>query len=157
GWQMLFIVEGVPSIVVGILLLFWMTEKPDGARWLSDDEKRWITNTLQAEIVDQGPRAATTIRQGFVDRRVLLVMVFCFFLVLSNFGVVFWLPQIVKSLGNLSVTEVGFLTALPYLLACAAMIFWGAHSDKTGDRRWHLFIGGLVGAVGLVGSAVAPS
>ena len=155
GWQMLFILEGLPSVLVGIGLLWWLTEKPADATWLSDTEKSDLTRLLEAEISNQGSRAATTLKQGFLDRRVILITALCFFLVLSNFGVVFWLPQIVKGLGTLTTMQVGLLTALPYILACIAMILWGIHSDRTADRRWHLFIGGAVGAVGLAGSSVA--
>jgi MFS transporter, ACS family, tartrate transporter len=157
GWQMLFIAEGVPSILVGILVLFVMTEKPEEATWLNTNERRWIENALQTEISAQGSRAATTLRQGFTDGRVLLIMVLCFFLVLSNFGIVFWLPQVIKNFGGLSNMQVGLLTAVPYILACVAMIAWGYHSDRTGDRKWHLFIGGIVGAAGLAASAYAPN
>jgi MFS transporter, ACS family, tartrate transporter len=154
GWQMLFILEGLPSVIVGVLVLYWMTERPDAARWLTPAEKQWLRDALQSELSAQGSRAATSLRQGFLDSRVLLITALCFFLIVGNFGVVFWLPQIVKGLGNLSINQVGLLTAIPYLLACAAMIAWGAHSDRTGDRKWHLVIGALVGAAGLVESAL---
>ena len=157
GWQMLFIAEGLPSVVIGLLLLRWMTEKPADAAWLSAEEKSYLDEVLQAEIANQGKRAATTLKQGFFDRRVLLISALCFFLVLSNFGIVFWLPQIIKSLGDMTISQVALLSALPYVLACAAMIFWGMHSDKTADRRWHLLAGGVVGAIGLAGSAVVGS
>ena len=157
GWQMLFIFEGLPSILIGIGLLWWLTEKPADATWLSDAEKSDVTSVLEAEIANQGSRAATTLKEGFLDRRVVLITALCFFLVLSNFGIVFWLPQIVKGLGSLTTMQVGLLTALPYILACIAMILWGMHSDRTADRRWHLFIGGVVGAFGLAGSSVAGS
>jgi ACS family tartrate transporter-like MFS transporter len=103
----------------------------------------------------QGTRALTGLKEGLLDIRVLLVTALCYFLIVGNFGVVFWLPQIIKSLGNLSISQVGLLTTIPYLFACAAMIAWGAHSDETGDRKWHLAAGALVGALGLIGSAMA--
>jgi ACS family tartrate transporter-like MFS transporter len=81
----------------------------------------------------------------------------CFFLVCANFGIVFWLPQIVKSFGGLSNLQVGALSALPYVAAGIAMIWWGQHSDRTGDRRWHLLIGTAIGAVGLAASGLAPT
>src|SRR5581483_6232230 len=81
----------------------------------------------------------------------------CFCLVSGNFGVVFWLPQIIKSFGGLSNLEVGGLTAVPYLLAVIAMIWWGRRSDRTGERKWHLAGAALAGALGLAASAAAPS
>jgi D-galactonate transporter len=155
GWQMLFILEGLPSIILGVLALFWMTEQPRDAAWLSSSEKQWLQQTLDSEVEVQGTRALTGLKEGLLDIRVLLVTALCFFLIVGNFGVVFWLPQIIKSLGNLSISQVGLLTTIPYLLACAAMIAWGAHSDQTGDRKWHLAAGALVGALGLIGSAMA--
>src|SRR5579885_1934294 len=132
GWQVLFILEGLPSVIVGVLVLYWMTERPDEASWLAPSEKKWLSDTLQAEFQAQGARAATSLRQGFLDGRVLLIAALCYFLIIGNFGVVFWLPQIIKGLGDLTVREVGLLTAIPYILACAGMIAWGAHSDRTG-------------------------
>ncbi len=157
GWQVLFILEGLPSVIVGVLVLYWMTERPDEASWLAPSEKKWLSDTLQAEFQAQGARAATSLRQGFLDGRVLLIAALCYFLIIGNFGVVFWLPQIIKGLGDLTVREVGLLTAIPYILACAGMIAWGAHSDRTGDRKWHFVIGALVGACGLVASAFVAS
>jgi MFS transporter, ACS family, tartrate transporter len=157
GWQMLFIIEGIPSIIIGFGVLIWLTEKPSEATWLEPDEKKWLQATLDAEVAAQGARAATSLRQGFLDSRVLLITALCFFLVVGNFGIVFWLPQIIKGFGNLTIGEVGLLTAIPYILACIGMIAWGMHSDRTGDRKWHLVGGALLGAAGLIGSVLAPT
>jgi ACS family tartrate transporter-like MFS transporter len=155
GWQLMFLVEGVPSIIMGFVVLWYLTDKPEQATWLADDEKTWLMRTLAAE------RAATeelsgrmTLRLGLISPRVLLIALLCFFLVSGNFGVVFWLPQIIKGFGGLSNMQVGLLTAVPYILAAFAMVWWGHHSDRTGDRKWHLAIAALVGAAGLAGSAM---
>jgi MFS family permease len=155
GWQLMFILEGLPSVLIGIWVLFFLTEKPEEAKWLTPDERRWLSETLREERAQAG--IATSLRAGFLDRRVLMVAAVCFFLVCANFGIVFWLPQIVKSFGGLSNMQVGALSALPYVLAGCGMIWWGHHSDKTGDRRWHLLIAAIVGAAGLVASGIAPT
>ena len=154
GWQMLFIIEGLPSVIFGVLALFWMTERPRDASWLSSSEKVWLEQTLDSETKAQGARALSGLKEGLLDIRVILITALCYFLIVGNFGVVFWLPQIIKSLGNLSITQVGLLTSIPYIFACAAMIAWGAHSDRTGDRKWHLAAGALVGALGLTQAAL---
>ena len=157
GWQIMFLAEGLPAVLLGVLVLYLLTNTPGEAEWLYTEEKSWLTGTLTQEIAAQGSRAATTLRQGLLDQRVLLVMVMFFFLIVANFGIVFWLPQIIKAFGGLTNVEVGLLSALPYALACAAMILWGRHSDQTGDRKWHLASGMLVGAAGLTASALAPT
>lgn len=157
GWQVMFLVEGLPSVIIGFFVFYFMAESPEEASWLSTDEKRQIAQALEGEIRSQGARAATALRQGFLDRRVMVLTCLCFFLVIANFGTVFWLPQIIKNFGGLSNVQVGLLSTVPYVLACAAMIAWGYHSDHVGDRKWHLFTSAVTGAVGLVFSAVVAN
>jgi MFS transporter, ACS family, tartrate transporter len=159
GWQMMLLIEGAPSIILGIFAYFYITERPQDATWLAASDKQRLQQMLDEELHDPAPRIVTTLRQGFLDPRVALVTALCFFLVLSNFGIVFWLPQIIRGFGDLSTGNIGWLTALPYALACVAMIWWGRHSDRTGDRKWHLVIGALVGAAGLTfaGAFTVPS
>jgi MFS transporter, ACS family, tartrate transporter len=157
GWQMMFILEGVPAVIMGILVLYFLTETPKDARWLGEDERRWLVQTLEAERIAQGTRSATTLWQGLLDPRVLLVTLLCFFLVCANYSVVFWLPQIIKAFGGISNNQVGLLVSLVFVFACVAMILWGWHSDRTGDRRWHLVISATVGAAGLAAAGLSPT
>jgi MFS family permease len=157
GWQVMLIVFGAPSVLVGIFSLFFVTDRPKEASWLSADEKHDLEAILQEEIADSGSRIITTLREGFFDGRVILVTALCFFLVLSNFGIVFWLPQIIRSLGDLTTVQIGWLSSLPYVLACISMIFWGRHSDSRRDRKWHLMIAAAIGALGLVAAGAATS
>jgi ACS family tartrate transporter-like MFS transporter len=155
GWQLMFLVEGVPSIIMGFVVLWYLTDKPDQATWLADDEKAWLIRTLAAErVAKEELSGRMTLRLGLISPRVLLIALLCFFLVSGNFGVVFWLPQIIKAFGGLSNMQVGLLSAVPYILAAFAMVWWGHHSDRTGDRKWHLAFAALVGAAGLAGSAM---
>jgi MFS transporter, ACS family, tartrate transporter len=157
GWQILFIVEGVPSILVGFWVLSYMTERPEEAHWLAPEEKGWLTRVLALERARKEALTPTSLLRGLTDRRVLLITVLCFCLVSGNFGVVFWMPQIIKAFGGISNMQVGLLTAIPYALAMIAMVWWGHHSDRTGERKWHLAAAALVGAFGLAASAVAPT
>jgi ACS family tartrate transporter-like MFS transporter len=98
-----------------------------------------------------------SLRQGFTDRRVLIATVFSFFLVCCNFGTVFWLPQILKSLGTLTNLQVGWLSVVPYLIGGVGMIFWGRHSDLRHDRRWHLVVSGVLAMLGYALAGLAPA
>jgi len=157
GWQILFIVEGVPSILVGFWVLSYMTDRPEDARWLGEEEKSWLSRVIALERTRKEALTPTTLLQGLTDRRVLLITALCFCLVSGNFGVVFWMPQIIKAFGGISNMQVGVLTALPYALAMIAMVWWGRRSDRKGERKWHLAAAALVGSVGLAASAVSPT
>ncbi len=155
GWQLMFLVEGLPSIIMGLAVLYYLTDRPDQATWLADDEKTWLTRVLSAERIEkEAVSGRMTLRLGLISPRVLLIALLCFFLVSGNFGVVFWLPQIIKGFGGLSNMQVGLLATVPYILAAFAMVWWGHRSDRTGDRKWHLATAALVGAAGLAGSAL---
>ena len=158
GWQLVFIVEGVPTVLVGLAVLAWLPETPREARWLEPVERHWLDSTIARENATKARAGAISLRQGFTDRRVLIATVFSFFLVCCNFGTVFWLPQILKSLGSLTNLQVGQLSVVPYLLGGIGMIFWGRHSDRGHDRRWHLVASGVLATIGytLAGLASAP-
>jgi ACS family tartrate transporter-like MFS transporter len=155
GWQLMFILEGVPSAIMGLVVLRYLTDKPENAAWLAADEKVWLGRVLSAEsAAKEEASGRMTIRLGLTNPRVLLIALLCFFLVSGNFGVVFWLPQIIKGFGGLSNMQVGLLSTAPYILAALAMVWWGRHSDHSGDRKWHLAIAALVGSAGLAASAM---
>ncbi|MGB6538519.1 MAG: MFS transporter [Xanthobacteraceae bacterium] len=157
GWQLLFITEGIPSILVGFWVLYYMTERPQDATWLATAERDWLIRTLAAERKVKEAMTPTTLWRGLTDGRVLMITALCFFLVSGNFGVVFWLPQIIKSFGGLTNIEVGGLAALPYLLAVVVMVWWGRRSDRRQERKWHLATAAFIGSLGLAASAVAPN
>lgn len=157
GWQLVFIIEGVPTVLVGLAVLVLLPDKPGDARWLEPAERDWLEATIAGENATKARVGAMSLRQGFTDRRVLIATVFSFFLVCCNFGTVFWLPQILKSLGSLTNLQVGQLSVVPYLLGGVAMIFWGRHSDRGHDRRWHLVTSGAVATLGYALAALAPT
>ena len=159
GWQLVFIVEGVPTVLVGVAVLALLPETPREARWLEPAERDWLESTIARENATKARVGAMSLRRGFTDRRVLIATVFSFFLVCCNFGTVFWLPQILKSLGSLTNLQVGQLSVVPYLLGGVGMIFWGRHSDRGHDRRWHLVASGVLAMIGyaLAGVASTPA
>jgi MFS transporter, ACS family, tartrate transporter len=158
GWQMMYILEGAPALLLAVVVYFYLPDRPADAKFLTVEERRWLTDTLDAEHAAQGERGLESFWQGLKDRRVLLVALLCFFLLVTNFGLGFWLPQIIKSFGALSNEQVGWLTSIPYLLAIPSMFLWGRHSDNSGDRRWHLISGYLTSALGfaIAGMATTP-
>jgi ACS family tartrate transporter-like MFS transporter len=157
GWQFMFVAQGIPAIIVGFIVLFVLTEKPEDATWLTQSEKDHIARTIAAELAAKAKLGATSLREGFLDRRVWIAALFTFLLVCSNFGTVFWLPQILKGLGDLSNMQVGLLSVIPYLIAGIGMILWGRHSDRTGERKWHLVGSAVLAAVGYACAGFAPN
>ncbi len=155
GWQVMYIIEGAPAVLLAFVVLAYLPDKPTDAKWLTPEEQRWLMDTLEAEYAAQGPRGVESFWRALVDSRVLLVALLCFFLLVTNFGLSFWLPQIIKSFGKLSNMEVGWLASIPYILVIPPMFLWGRHSDRSGERRWHLIGAYLVSALGFVVAALA--
>lgn len=152
GWQWLFLLEGIPSVLVGISVLFYLDDSIAHARWLSEREKKLLEVKLSADVRTE---QAVEIRSIFSDRRVWLMSAVYFCLVMGLYGVTFWLPQIIENMGHQDIFVVGLLTAVPYGLATVAMILSSRHSDRTGERRWHLALSAFVGGGGLVLTALA--
>jgi MFS transporter, ACS family, tartrate transporter len=157
GWQWTFLVEGVATVVIGCFTMAYLPDRIEQARWLSDAEQRWLIKTQRNELQAKETMGVTAFLSGFFDNRVLLALIVSLLLVLCNFGSVFWLPQIIKSFGDLSNLEVGWLSAVPYVCGGIGMLLWGRHSDRTADRRWHMFIGAAAAAAGYVWAARAPN
>jgi ACS family tartrate transporter-like MFS transporter len=153
GWQWLFIVQGLPTVLIGIAALWWLTEKPEEAKWLAKDERDWLTGKLAEEAAAKRllPMAQMSKWTQIFTHWPTLAMSLCKFSVLTAFfGLTLWLPQILKSMGDLSTTEIGFLTAVPYVFAAVTSVVIGRHSDKTGERTYHIAIPALIGAVAFV-------
>lgn len=153
GWQVLFIVEAIPAVVLGVVTAFWLTDRPSEAKWLTDAERGTLERMLEAE------RSATPqkhrLRDGLLSPAVWLLAVIYFGLIIGLYGLGFWAPQIVSAFGDLTNAQVGLITAVPYALAAVAMIVWGRRSDRKGERVWHVSIPLLAGAGGFLVSAWA--
>jgi ACS family tartrate transporter-like MFS transporter len=155
GWQWMFVVEGGLGVVLGVVTLFYLPDRPETARWLADDERAWLVATMRQQV--QHVAGADAFRAALKDFRVwvLTFMFFCFGI--SSYGVIFWLPQIIKQLSGVSTDLVGVVTAVPWICAIVVMTLVGKSSDKFNERYLH-FAGSLVvGGIGLIGSVLVAN
>ena len=151
GWQWLFLIEAVPSLVMGIVVLLYLDHSVESADWLSADEKALLAWYL---LVDRQGAQSHRMRDGFTNPRVWLMCVLYFFIMMGLYGVGFYLPTLIRNTGVSNSLSVGLLTALPYAVAVVAMLIVSRHSDARGERRWHITIPAVTGAVGWIASAV---
>ena len=153
GWQWLFITEGLPAAIIGVLILFVVTDSPADAGWLSAEEKTAISDAVAAE---QRDRSVHRFSSALIDKRVLMLAAIQLGFTIGSYGVAIWLPLILKG-HDLSTTAVGWLASIPYLCGCVATVTWSAHVDRTGQRTNNLILACLVGAIGLVTSVLFAS
>jgi sugar phosphate permease len=145
GWRWLFILEGIPPIILGIAAFFYLTDWPHQARWLPEDERAWISQELEAETRAKKKIRNYTIWQGFRDRQVILLMIAWLLSLTAFLAASYWLPTFIKRLSHLPDAKVALLASLPGMAGIVGMVVNGWHSDKTGERRWHAALP-LVGA-----------
>ena len=156
GWQWLFILEGIPTVILGIVCLAFLTDKPEHAKWLSNEEREWLTTTLASEAREPKKIAHMPLMKLFRNRYVLCLALVdtCASAAGSTLSV--WQPQLLKSFG-LSVMQTGLLNSVPYLMASILMVVWGRRSDRRGERRWHTVIPMLLIGLGLFGTSLSGS
>jgi ACS family tartrate transporter-like MFS transporter len=157
GWQWLFLLEGIPSVVLGIVVLMYLPNGPLDAKWLSEEEKRFLRGRLYASGPADTTPKESTLRGVLTNPRVLGFGLCYFGIVTSLYGITFWLPTILQGLSQLSDFTIGLLSALPYVVAAIGMVLVGRHSDKTGERRWHVAGSAFIGAAGFLLSATTDS
>jgi MFS family permease len=153
GWRWLFITEAVPSIVLAAAVFFFLTDRPQAAIWLDDDERRWLVGRLDEERRAREARGHFTVRQALSDPTILLFSAVYFGLTGANYGVTFFVPQIVESFGFTNL-QTGFVSAVPYVVGAAAMAMWARRSDRANERRLHTVMPLVVTAAGLAAAAV---
>jgi MFS transporter, ACS family, tartrate transporter len=147
GWRWLFIIEGIPAIIFGVITIWYLTDWPAQAKWLPDQERDWITNELQRE--KQAKKRSYGTWEALRHRDVLL-LTFCYFGAMTGaYGIAFWLPTILKRLSGQSDLRVTLMAALPYVAAFVAQQVNGWHSDRTRERRWHAALPVLVSGLAL--------
>jgi ACS family tartrate transporter-like MFS transporter len=187
GWRWLFILEGAPAVIFGVVTIFYLTDWPHQAKWLADDERDWIISELEIEkqqkqvhqhrvnhdiddilmrwiarlVRDKSGlkviRAFLNILRSLGQPAVLILALAYFFIVTSNYGLIFWLPTMLKKLSGLTNFQVGLVSALPYCAGLAAMLIVGWSSDRTRERRWHTAGPMMVACLGLFLAALAQS
>jgi len=143
GWRWLFVLEGIPAVLLGIVTVFYLTDRPSEAEWLTEAERSWISVELEREKLAKLAQQSWTAWQALRQRNVVMLTLICFFFVAAETSLMLWLPTILKRLSGsggaamLSNVSVASLTAIPYAVALVAMLLNGWHSDKTGERQWH--------------------
>jgi ACS family tartrate transporter-like MFS transporter len=153
GWQWIFIIEAIPAVLLAFVVLMFMTERPREAQWLDPVQRDWLERELEVERAMVEKAGRLNFIQSLTDPRVLALAMIYFTGVTASYGIVFFLPQIVKSLG-LSNTETGLMTAIPYTIGTIGLILWGYSSDRRKERRWHLIISTGLAAIGIAATGV---
>ena len=149
GWQWLFLLEGIPAIVLGVISMCYLTDRPEKAHWLDEEERNWLTAQVSGEETSRQQRHGLTLWQAAFDRRVWILTLLYFTVAGASNSLGFYLPKFVQiGFPNLAEFRIGLLVVIPSLCAVPCMVLNGMHSDWTGERRWHVAIPALIGAAG---------
>jgi ACS family tartrate transporter-like MFS transporter len=157
GWQWMFLIEALPAILMTLAVLYYLTDRPKEAQWLEPGESQWLQDRLDAERANRERHGAISWLESMLDVRVIALGFVYMGCNIPQYGLSFFLPQIVKGFGELSNLEVGCITALPYVVGAIGMLFWSRHSDKMAERKWHTVIPLGIIVVGLALAAIMPT
>lgn len=149
GWRWLFILEGLPAIIFGLVAFFYLTDRPEHAKWLTTDEKTWLKNELDKEKSFKTKLHGYTWKQAIRERDVLLLVLSYFFWLIGFYGISFFLPTIISGLSKFSLVSVGYVVTIPYIAAFASLILVARSSDKKKERKMHTVIPLAIGALAL--------
>ena len=156
GWRWMLFLEGVPAVFLGIACYFFLTDKPEQAKWLKPEEKEWLVAELERDRQSRKNVKSLSVYKTMTNPKVLYLSFIYFVYQCGSLGVGYWMPQIIKSFSeSLTHTQIGLIAMLPYIVATAAMIVWSRSSDKRNERKLHSAIPLLIAALGLVGAGVA--
>ncbi|WP_230854439.1 MFS transporter [Arthrobacter terrae] len=154
GWRFMFLVEGLPAIIVGIICWFYLTDRPADAKWLDEDERVWLSREMEAEEAQTAQRYHVTLKQALTQGRIWALAFVYFGIVYGLYAIGFFLPTIIAGFKkefhtDFSVLQQGFIVAIPYVFGCFSMYFWAKHGDKTGERVWHVALPTIVGGIAI--------
>ncbi|MBW7970544.1 MFS transporter [Bradyrhizobium sp. BR 10289] len=159
GWQWMFLVEALPTVLLGIVTLFYLTDRPADALWLAPDARLWLQRKMDDEEAQRARLHPLSLSQTFISPRIWSLGLVNFGLLVGLYTINFWLPQVIREAGVTGPVEVGLIAALPALVGAVAMIVWSRHSDRSGDRTWHLLcsIGIAIAGFSLAAAASHPA
>ena len=146
GWQWLFLLEGIPTIVFGVVTLYCLTDKPADAAWLTPEEKAWVEGELEAEKAAMPAARHCGLKDALLSPTVLGLSFVYFCMQVPGYGFNMWIPQVVQAFGGLSTRQIGLVSAIPYVFAILGLFLWGWSSDRTMERKWHLLAAAFLAA-----------
>lgn len=149
GWQWMFMLQGLPSVALGVVTYYYLTGTPSEAKWLGADERSWLAGRIRAEGARKEEHLSLSMLQTLWNGRVLVLSAVAFFIASQVIGVAFFLPTIVKGFG-LTNMQTGLVSTIPPACGAVAMIWWGRRSDRRMERRYHLAGALMVGALGII-------
>jgi ACS family tartrate transporter-like MFS transporter len=150
GWQWLFVLEGLPAVVLGVLALRVLTDRPEQATWLPDADREWLSRTMAEERARRSQAGHVSVRRSLSSGRVWLLCAIYFLNTTVTYGIFLWLPKILADATGSAGFGLSALTSVPFVAALIAMVLVGRHSDRTGERKWHVAAGAITAAPGLV-------
>ena len=153
GWQWLFLLEGMPAVILGVVVFFYLTDRPQEAHWLAPAERDWLAQAIDSEQARAQHRHGVGLGRALLHPIVWILGFINFCFQSGSYGLSLWIPQIIRGLTGLSDFEVGMISAIPYFAAALGMIAIGVHSDRTGERLGHVAVSLFVGALGFIASA----
>jgi MFS transporter, ACS family, tartrate transporter len=148
GWQWLFVLEAAPALILSVVVFFYLTDRPADATWLAPDERAWLVARLEDERLQRETVRRYSVREALLNPTVLALSLVYFGAVATNYGLSFFLPQIVKAFG-ISNFQAGVVAALPYVVGLVSIVFWGRRSDRKLERRFHLAFPLFVASAGI--------
>jgi ACS family tartrate transporter-like MFS transporter len=152
GWQWLFLIETIPSLLLGVVVLVYLQDTPKEVSWLSREEREWLITTLERETTSRNSTHGLVMLSALASRRVLALSLCYFGVQFGQYGLILWIPQIVKNLG-VGGPAVGFVVAIPYAVAAVGMVLWSRHSDAKRERVGHIAVASILAFSGLAASA----
>jgi ACS family tartrate transporter-like MFS transporter len=157
GWQWMFLMEGIPAIIMGAVVLIYLTDRPEIARWLSEQERSWLIGTLEQEKHGAVTESSSNPMSVFSNVNIWLLALTYFGLNTCSYGMSLFLPKMIKNIFTGSTFQIGLLTTIPYIVATISMVLIGFNSDRTGERKFHTGLAALAAACCLVGGAYSTT